>query len=207
MCLSLLCWIGLGDYSNRWWAFGITDLLFNLIILAGVFAVFTEWRRQVVFIVIALLAVLFQILAFLIPDAMWIVTSYACSGIFFVLLARQVVKHIFKDGPMNFYRIQGSIIVFFVVGLVYAFVYAIMETLWPRSLVVVMNTHESIGRFSELLYFSFVTMSTMGIGDVVPVSPVAKALVVFQGLFGLLYPVVMIARLVSLEISHSQVRR
>jgi len=108
---------------------------------------------------------------------------------------------------MNFYRIQGSIIVFFVVGLVYAFVYAIMETLWPRSLVVVMNTHESIGRFSELLYFSFVTMSTMGIGDVVPVSPVAKALVVFQGLFGLLYPVVMIARLVSLEISHSQLRR
>ena len=49
-------------------------------------------------------------------------------------------------------------------------------------------------------YFSFVTLTTLGYGDILPVSPIARSLATSEALFGQLYPAVMIARLISLEI-------
>ena len=57
--------------------------------------------------------------------------------------------------------------------------------------------------FAHFLYFSFSTMTTLGFGDMIPTRSLAKSLVIFQGMIGLLYPVVMIARLVSMEVTHS----
>ena len=56
---------------------------------------------------------------------------------------------------------------------------------------------------SHFRYFGFVTMTTLGLGDMIPVGSLAKSLVVFQGMIELLYPVIMIARLVSMEVAHS----
>jgi hypothetical protein len=49
-------------------------------------------------------------------------------------------------------------------------------------------------------YFSFATLTTLGDGDIQPVSPIARSLAILEALFGQLYPAVMIARLISLEI-------
>ncbi len=56
-------------------------------------------------------------------------------------------------------------------------------------------------RRGMLRYFSFATLTTLGDGDVQPVSPIARSLAILEALFGQLYPAVMIARLVSLEIA------
>ncbi|HAM53475.1 MAG TPA: hypothetical protein DCP92_23310 [Nitrospiraceae bacterium] len=53
---------------------------------------------------------------------------------------------------------------------------------------------------STLAYFSFVTMATLGYGDIVPVHPVARLFAVIEALIGLLYPATLLARLVSLQI-------
>lgn len=203
MCLAILLWIPLGDHADTWWAFLINDLLFNLIILAGVFAVFTRWRKQYVFIGIALMAGALRILAFLEGEKWMHVLSDLFSILFFSLLARLVLTHIFKEGPINFYRIQGSIVVFLIIGILYGLLYTILEMLIPGSFIITAGGRPVHNTYAQLLYFSFVTMTTLGIGDMIPVAPVAKALVVFQGMIGLLYPVVMIARLVSMEVSHS----
>jgi hypothetical protein len=203
MCLAIICWIGLGDVHHLWWAFAITDILFNLILLAGVFAVVTRWRQQFGFIAIAFLAGLFRILSFFTIKPFALVLSHLFGVIFFVLLARMVLKHIFKDGPMNFYRIQGSIVVFLIVGIIYAMIYAMLDSVSAGAFAVTAGSKTVINDFAQFLYFSFITMTTVGIGDMVPLSPAAKALVVFQSIIGLLYPVIMIARLVSLEVNHS----
>ncbi len=53
------------------------------------------------------------------------------------------------------------------------------------------------------IYYSFVTMTTLGYGDIVPVNPAARMLSVLQALTGQLYLVVLVARLVGLHIAHS----
>jgi hypothetical protein len=60
---------------------------------------------------------------------------------------------------------------------------------------------------SHFMYFSFVTMTTLGLGDMIPVGSLAKSLVVFQGMIELLYLVIMIARLVSMEVAHSTLEK
>ena len=60
------------------------------------------------------------------------------------------------------------------------------------------------GLNQELAYFSFVTLTTVGYGDITPVSPVARSLCVAEALVGQLYPAILIGRLVSLQISSRQ---
>ena len=60
--------------------------------------------------------------------------------------------------------------------------------------------------FTKFLYFSFVTITTIGFGDITPVHPLAKSLVMLEGLIGLLYPAIMITRLVGLEIESRKSR-
>ncbi|MEK6781918.1 MAG: ion channel [Bacteroidota bacterium] len=203
MCISLFVWIPLADYADQWWSFLISDILFNLIILAGVFSVLTRWKKQILFITIALLASLFRIISFL-SQLEW---AHLMSSVFAILfmahLANMVLQHIFKDGPVNFYRIQGSIVVFMIVGIVYAWLYTLLETLYPGSFTITEPSQSYKDLFAHFLYFSFATMTTLGFGDMIPTRSLAKSLVIFQGMIGLLYPVIMIARLVSMEVAHS----
>jgi hypothetical protein len=203
MSISLFVWIPLADYANQWWSFLISDTLFNLIILAGVFSVLTRWKKQLLFIAIALLTSLLRIVSFLTQLEWAQLASYIFAILFMIHLANMVLQHIFKDGPVNFYRIQGSIVVFMIVGIVYAWLYTLLETLHPGSFTITEASQSYKDLFSHFLYFSFATMTTLGFGDMIPTRSLAKSLVVFQWMIGLLYPVIMIARLVSMEVAHS----
>jgi hypothetical protein len=55
---------------------------------------------------------------------------------------------------------------------------------------------------SNLIYFSFVTLTTTGYGDVFPVHPVARALCNVEAIIGQLYPATLLARLVTLEMAN-----
>ena len=59
---------------------------------------------------------------------------------------------------------------------------------------------------AEMVYYSFVTLTTLGYGDIVPVSPSARALATLEALTGQLYLTVLVARLVGLHITHSSRR-
>lgn len=203
LAISVFVWIPLGDYPGQWWSFLVSDILFNLIILAGVFSVMTRWKRQLFFIIIAITASFSRILYFVVQDQWIQISSYFFAMVFFGYLVKRVLSHIFKDGPVNFYRIQGSVVVFMLVGLIYSLLYTLVEFFFPGSFSAthVSSTYQPVS--SHFMYFSFVTMTTLGLGDMIPVGSLAKSLVVFQGMIGLLYPVIMIARLVSMEVAHS----
>jgi hypothetical protein len=203
MSISLFVWIPLADFASQWWSFIIGEILFNLIILAGVFSVFTRWKKQLIFISIAILTSLLRILAFLTSLEWAYLFSYVFAILFLLHLANMVLQHIFKEGPVNFYRIQGSIIVFMIIGIVYAWLYTLLETLHPGSFTITEVSQSYKDMYAHFLYFSFSTMTTLGFGDMIPTKSLAKSLVIFQGMIGLLYPVIMIARLVSMEVTHS----
>ena len=56
---------------------------------------------------------------------------------------------------------------------------------------------------AHFVYFSFVTLTTVGYGDVIAVHPIARSLVTVEALIGQLFPAILLARLVSLELLHS----
>jgi Ion channel len=116
---------------------------------------------------------------------------------FFFTLAVLVLKAVFRQGPITTHRIQGAIAAFLLLGVAWAMAYRLVGELDPNAF----NVSPDHGRGLEFAYFSFVTISTVGYGDIVPVHPAARAMANLEALTGLLYPAVLIGRLISMQLT------
>lgn len=107
------------------------------------------------------------------------------------------IRLLFRNHEVNFYRIIGAINVYLLVAILGAFLFEI----------VYLSTGTGIGGklvlegldkdFALYIYFSLVSLTTVGFGDLYPIQIISKMLSVFLSTIGILYPAVVIARLVS----------
>ena len=122
------------------------------------------------------------------------------------LLAAVVLLQAYRQGPITIQRIQGAVAAYILIGLMFSSVYQLFVLLRPAAFnFSVRPADESSHALSaQLLYFSFVTLTTVGYGDVTPVNPLLRSVVTMEALIGQLFPAITLARLVSLEIYHRQ---
>jgi hypothetical protein len=175
------------------------DILFSLILLAGLTAI-TRTRGVVV------AGLLFTLLALLgrwvdrgVPGTGLMVLNLSTSLIASLVLACLLVIQVFREGPITIHRILGSVGVYLLLGLAWSFAYQLIDVAIPDAFAV---SGSDLPRFlseSEFLYFSFVTLTTIGYGDITALHPAARSVVLLEGLTGQLYPAILIARLVSME--------
>jgi len=78
--------------------------------------------------------------------------------------------------------------------------YDVVYQTLPGSFRFANGTDEATHHMHDLVYYSFVTLTTIGYGDIVPAHPVARSLAMAEGLVGQLYPAILIARLVAMQI-------
>ena len=105
------------------------------------------------------------------------------------------VRHAFRAGAVDSERILAALDAYLLAGLLFGVAYALLESGWPGSLRGATPGELLLPR---AIYFSFVTIATLGYGDVVPLSEPARGLAVVEGLGGQLYLTVLVARLVAL---------
>ena len=102
-------------------------------------------------------------------------------------------------------KITGALSVYLLLGYVWGIVFTILETLQPGSFNLALGSAAAAGSrgevFRQLLYYSFITLSTLGYGDITPLSEGARSLAALEALTGQIYLAVLVARLVGLEIS------
>jgi hypothetical protein len=95
----------------------------------------------------------------------------------------------------------GAIAVYLMIGLTWSLGYVLLEYLQPGSYQLAGGTRRATGK--DLLYFSYVTLATLGYGDVVPVTDGARSLAVLEGLCGTIYMAILVARLIGLHLAHA----
>ena len=115
-----------------------------------------------------------------------------------LILTGLVLEHVFREGPITADRVRGAVAAYLLLGLVWTFGYILVERFSPGAIQAGGGSPKNSAHFA---YFSFVTLTTLGYGDTVPVHPVARSLAIAEALVGQLYPAILIARLVSLQIS------
>mgnify|MGYP003693594491 FL=1 len=115
-------------------------------------------------------------------------------------LAVMVVMQIFREGPITRQRVQGSIIIYLLLGLIWAEAYTLAAYLDSDAFTVNLGLGQN-ALSARLTYFSFVTLTTVGYGDILPTNLVSRTLANMEGLVGQLFPAILIARLVSMEIA------
>jgi hypothetical protein len=114
----------------------------------------------------------------------------------FALMGGVVLVQAFRSGPVNVHRIQGAVAAYLLLGLTWAAAYELIAVSAAGSFTgAAANAADS----RVWIYFSFVTLTTVGYGDVTPVHPAARSLALLEALTGQLYPAILLARLVSLH--------
>ncbi|MDH3751107.1 MAG: ion channel [Gammaproteobacteria bacterium] len=101
---------------------------------------------------------------------------------------------------INTNRIVGAICIYLLLGVIWAMTYTLVDLVSPGSFAGFSPTTEQ-GWDSEWLYFSFVTMTTLGYGDILPVSATSRGLAYMQAVVGQFYIAVLVAGLVGAYVS------
>jgi hypothetical protein len=129
------------------------------------------------------------------------------ATLFFGFLVWRILRDVLAGDRRTSERVLGAISAYLLIGLMFAGVHAFVALAEPGAYAIsdaILASESSAGgehRMSVFTYFSFVTMTTVGYGDITPVSLVARTLAFLEALVGQLYVAVMIAGLVGMHIS------
>ena len=208
--ISIVTWLPLSERNPVEEA--LQDLVFNLILLAGYFSVSVDSSLQQsplrkILLALAIAASIFRGMEYLFLDVTLQRVDMITSACFFSLLGYLIFSYVVRDdSEVTAHRVQGAIVVYIVVGMICSFLYHLIHLSDPDAFTFTIHEDTEV-MYALFVYFSFAVQTTVGAGDIIPSSAWSKSVLIFQSSFGMLYPVVIIARLVTLEIEHTRQRK
>jgi hypothetical protein len=174
----------------------LEDVLFSLILLNGAAAASGRPREFVLIGLVGLVAIIMRWASWFAP------ASFAdeATPLALVLLAVSVALRVFGPGTVTRDRIAGAVTFYILAGVIWADLYYLVSLHVPGAFSG-MTHGESPEDRSIWVYFSFITLTTVGYGDITPVAHAARSLSNLESLIGQLYPAIVLARLVSLQVA------
>jgi voltage-gated potassium channel len=168
----------------------------SLILLSGAYAATNRAKTFVMIIAVALSPI---ILMWFQPFFHWnfqLAVEILIAG-FFVVIAAVILKQVLKDEKVTWEKISAAFCFYLLIGIVWGFFYHIISNLRPGSFLILGTG------FSQYVYYSMITISTVGYGDIIPLTPFTRALAYVEAISGQFYLTVLVARLVGLHIVHA----
>ncbi len=187
------------------------DIFFSIILLSGVYAV--SYRKSLFYLALFFAFTAFGagVLIYFVKAPVILLIRYISYILFFFVVISAILSHLLRAKKVTADIIFGSICVYLLLGMIWAMGFSVIEIFQPGSFLSAM---ESIGTgsseffnrssFRSLIYYSFVTLTTLGYGDIVPSTPPARMFSILESITGQLYIAILIARLVGLHIVHSK---
>jgi hypothetical protein len=130
------------------------------------------------------------------PDLVSPTIYYAACLLFLVYVIWDLLQFIFQSPQVDSEVMSAGVVVYLILGLLWAFAYSLINQLVPNSFI--MNSSQASFDGFTSMYFSFITLATMGYGDIVPVSIPARMLSMVEGIMGIFYTTILLARLVAI---------
>ena len=177
----------------------IVSGLFSLVLLAGIVAVADRKRVLVIAIVLAIPAIAGRWINHFRPDLAPPAVFLTAGLVLIAFVVANLLRFVLRAPSVNVEVLCASISAYLMLGLMWTMAYWLVDQLTPGG-AFSFNTNtgtRSMNGFTGF-YFSFITLSTVGYGDITPVSRIARWLAAMEAMTGLLYVAVLIARLVSL---------
>ena len=124
----------------------------------------------------------------------------AGAWLLFALTLGWIVAHaVFAAGQVTYHRVVGAVLLYLLIAANFAVLFLIVGLAIPDAFSG-LALADTPGLTSNLIYFSIVTMTSTGYGDIAPVHPIARSLCNIESIIGQLYPATLLARLVTLEL-------
>jgi hypothetical protein len=121
---------------------------------------------------------------------------------FFLTVATWTLWHLIRAQRVTTETLIGAVSGYLLLGIAFGLVFGIIEVVTPGALRLGLTDGASLtAKGPSLLYFSFITLTTVGYGDITPVSDGARLLAMAEGVTGQFYIAAVVARLISLQVS------
>ncbi len=183
---------------------------FTFLLLTAVFTVAKNRKTFWTSLCLAIPAVICELLDVVVFRAETHIASHFFAAVFLSYVILVLLTFIFETKHVTANIIFASLCVYLLLATLWALSYSILATLQPGAFSYSLASFDSGNpmRFGAIpagleFYFSFVTMTTLGYGDIVPVTSAARALATLQAVVGQLYLAVLVARLVGLHVAES----
>lgn len=175
----------------------IINIFWMLFLIAGIISLSKSRKQTLLFIIIPFLFILFGWITVFEQTPFVLFADIFFTIATFGLLIVLVLMKVFEPGPITGYRVVGSIVVYMILANLWSVIYLFIYEQIPGAFQITLPAFESNTLQANFLYFSYITITTTGFGEIVPLHPVARSMVQIEAIIGVLYPVILIGRLVS----------
>jgi hypothetical protein len=179
-----------------------SSLFFSLVLIAGVANAARRPLPRLVAGAMGAIAIVLRWAEMLTTGPAVALAARVAGLAFLVLLTAAMLVRVFGErGEVTVHRVNGAVAVYVLFGITWSVLYQILALAVPGAFSVPAGAAADPATMQEnLTYFSFITLTTLGYGDITAVHPTARMFVILEALVGQLYPATLLARLVSLEV-------
>jgi hypothetical protein len=175
----------------------LMTIFVTFVMVSGAYAVSSKKRGFIIGMIIFIPALFMQWSQFFISSAWLLILAKAISLVFIAYIISVILIYLFNEKHITADVIIGAVCVYLLFGIMWSYGYALIELIRPGSF----NYRGDLD--TTLFYYSYITLTTVGYGDVVPVSNAARSVAALEAVSGQIYLAVLIARLVGMHSSQS----
>jgi len=148
-------------------------------------------------IILAAISMSVMLVHFVHPTRMSMAANWFFLAAFLGFISAALFSYLGLGGSVTSGRLYGLVSLYILLGVFYYAIFNLIETVHPHSFMeTAASSPDKVTRHS-LLYLSLITLTTLGYGDIVPVTPAARMFAAFEAITGVLYIAITVARLVS----------
>lgn len=179
----------------------ILDVVLTLVLFSGVYAISDSKVPLIVAGVLATPALLGRWLSHFYPHELVALLGYGFMIAFLAYTAFKILSHIMRTRAVTSDTIFAALCVYLLMGFGWGIGFALLEAIQPGAFSAFSDQAEPHHVLAQLIYYSLVTLTTVGYGDIVPVSAPARGFSNLESVIGQLYLTVLVARLVGVRVS------
>ena len=177
----------------------ILDIITMSILLASIWATGERKHQTPIALALALPFIAVTWLNYAFEHDKFLFSGNLIGILFFGYVIYSILKYIFESETVTREIIFAAIVSYLFLAVIWAFAYSALEFLFPGSFTIPDDAFKDGGY--HFLYFSFVTITTLGYGDITPLTQKASSLAIIEALVGQIYLVVLVAWLVGMYVS------
>ena len=183
----------------------LIDILWSAIFVSAIYAV-SQKKHHILIAVLLALPMLGSIWTkYFVQHKALLVVGSLCGAAFFLFAIIQMLTFIYSHKEVTRDLIIGAAVVYLFMALMWTFIFVVVEILHPGSFNLPEGVDIAVTR--QFVYYSFVTLTTLGYGDITPITPLARSLCILEAVIGQLYLVVQVAWLVGIHVSQSMLKK
>ena len=205
LLLFLLSGAIVAEFTNVF-SKGAFGLIIVLMLVASIRSLHTDksWRYIIFFLVPIFITL--NILEHIFPGKIYLFLVLMTLLVFFIGLIVKAFWQVLFEGDIDANKIIGSLTLYMLFGLVWAVIYMIIMLFDPTAFSGIEVTSWQAG-FSRMAYYSFVTLTTLGYGDILPKNHIAEFFAYMEAVIGVFYMAIIVSSLISLRLNSIEKKR